>query len=221
MLPSVRNIPFLMWVAVNDELVPILSTQEQAQHLDDLEYRYDLWRFSPADHLTLAINDQYAPVADFLGKTKVDRDPFHVTYVRNPTMDFDHVQTTADHAYWLSDIQVRDDSGDAPRGQIDVFSEGFGRDDPEVQPTQNDAGVLTGGNLGGLPFTRQFKEWGQPGDAPKRDQLDIDARNIRQTTVNVKRARVDCKAKLDVTTDGPLEIRLMGCNRVEHFDTGP
>ena len=55
---------------------------------DQLGYRYEFDSFAPADHLTLAINDQYQPAADFLGTTQVNRNPSHVTYVVNPTMDF-------------------------------------------------------------------------------------------------------------------------------------
>lgn len=219
MLPSVRNVPFLMWAGAQDQLVPVTSTQEQAQRFDSLGYRYDFWLFNPAEHLTLALNDEYGPVADFLGKTEVDRNPAHVTYVRNPTMDFSDVGTTADHAYWLDEIELRDEGGDAPRGEIDVRSLGFGEGDPDPGPTQFGAGTLTGGNLGALPFTRQFKEWGQAPDRASRNRLVIDAENIATVTVNVDRAKVTCNVNLDVQTDGPLTVRLKGCSRVEQFDS--
>ena len=219
MLPSVRNIPFLMWVATSDELVPLSSTQEQASRFDDLGYRYDFWAFAGAEHLTLAINDEYGPVADFLGDAKVDRNPAHVTYVRNPTMDFPDLGTTADHAYWLSGITLRNDGGSAPRGQIDVRSEGLGRGDPVPGGTQLGGGTLDGGTFPAMPYTRQFQQWGPPPQTPRRNRLEISAQNIREVSVNVGRARVNCAVKLDVFTDGPLTVRLRGCHRVEEFDT--
>ncbi|MDQ3741292.1 MAG: prolyl oligopeptidase family serine peptidase, partial [Actinomycetota bacterium] len=124
MLPSVRHVPFLMWVGSNDELVPITGTTAHAQRFDDLGYRYVFDVFAPADHFALATKDQYEPAAEFLGDARVDRDPAHVTYVVNPKMDFPEAGTVADHAYWLSDLRVRDAGGDAPRGLIDVVSEG-------------------------------------------------------------------------------------------------
>jgi hypothetical protein len=44
-----------------------------------------------------------------------------------------------------------------------------------------------------------------------RDALDIKAANIASTTIDPARARVDCGATLNVTTDGPLTIDLGGC----------
>ncbi|MFL5827359.1 MAG: glucodextranase DOMON-like domain-containing protein [Thermoleophilaceae bacterium] len=217
MLPSLRNVPIDMWVATTDELVPFAGTSKQAQGLDDLGYRYEFRAHQPADHLTLAINDEYSPAADFLGTTKVDRNPPHVTYVRNPTMDFSHVGTTADHAYWLSEIAVRDNSGSAPRGTIDVRSDGFGVGDAPALPTRHGGGVLTGGNLPAISYASQSKDWGPVPPRPAANVLHIDAKNIAAVTIDPGRARVNCRATLDVTTDGPLSVTLAGCGRTESF----
>jgi C-terminal binding-module, SLH-like, of glucodextranase len=211
MLPSVRNIPFFIWNAVQDELVPYAGAVAQAQTFDQLGYRYTWDSFAPAEHLTLAFNDQFQPAANFLGTTKVNRNPSHVTYVVNPTMDFPKVGTVADHAYWLSGMKLRDGSGDAPLGTIDVRSRGFGAGDPPVGATQHGGGVLTGGTLPGIAFTEQSKSWGKTPPAPKRNELDITAKNIRTVTINAPRAHVTCKAKLVVKSDGPLAVHLTGC----------
>jgi hypothetical protein len=211
MLPSLRNIPIMMWVAVSDELVPFTSTQLHTRALDDLDYRYEFWAFAPAEHLTLASFDQYEPSAAFLGDARVDRDPAHVTYVRNPKMDFSDAATTADHAYWLSGVEVNDASGNAPFGTIDVRSEGFGTSDPGAGDTQADAGQLSGGNLGSLGYQRQRKEWGSTPRAAEANRLVIDAKNVKSVTVDPKRARVTCAAQLVVTTDAPLTVTLAGC----------
>jgi hypothetical protein len=213
MLGSVRNIPFLIWNAVQDELVPYAGALAQAQTFDDLGYRYIFDSFAPAEHLTLAIHDQYQPAADFLGSTKLDRNPAHVTYVVNPTMDFPAVHTVANHAYWLSAVQLRDGTGDAPLGTIDVRSAGFGVGDPVPQATQHGGGALGPGTIGAIPFTEQSKAWG---DAPKEtvaNRLDIDAKNVRSVTIDPARARVDCDAELAVKSDGPLTVTLAGCGR--------
>jgi hypothetical protein len=36
-------------------------------------------------------------------------------------------------------------------------------------------------------------------------------------TIDAKRARVSCKAQLSVTTDGPLTVKLAGCNQSRQF----
>jgi hypothetical protein len=213
MLPSVRNIPFMIWNAVQDELVPYAGALAQAQTFDDLDYRYDFRSHAPAEHLTLAIHDQYQPAADFLGTTKVDRNPAHVTYVLNPKMNFTGVRTVANHAYWLSGLRVRNASGDAPFGTIDVRSRGFGVGDPTPGATQHGAGTLGPGTLGELPYTEQSKAWGPVPKESAIDVLEIHATNVKQVTINPARARVDCDAQLDVKSDGPLAITLAGCGR--------
>jgi hypothetical protein len=217
MLGSVRNVPFMIWNASADELVPYPGALAQANTFDTLGYRYVFDTFAPAEHLTLAIHDNFQPAADFLGATKVDRDPAHVTYVRNPTMDFPAVHTTADHAYWLSGIRLRDASGDAPLGSIDVRSHGFGVGDPKPGDTQRGGGALPG-YLGALSFTEQSKAWEAKAPAePTADRLDVDARNVRSLTIEPARARVDCDAQLAVKTDGPVTITLAGCARRAGF----
>ncbi len=217
MLPSVRNIPFLIWDAVTDELVPYPGVVQQANTFDELGYRYEFDSFAPAEHLTLAINDQFQPAADFLGTTTVDRNPAHVTYVVNPKMDFPEMGGPANHAYWLSGLALRDSSGDAPRGTIDVRSEGFGVGDPVPGPTQHGAGALTGGTLPAIAYTSQSKQWGPVPPAPARDRLDITAQNVKSVTIDPSRARVSCGATLNVKTDGPLTVTLAGCGRSQSF----
>jgi predicted esterase len=217
MLPSVRNVPFLIWDAVTDELVPYPGVVQQANTFDQLGYRYEFDSFAPAEHLTLAINDQYQPAADFLGTTKVDRNPAHVTYVVNPKMDFPEMGAPANHAYWLSGLTLRDSSGDAPRGTVDVRSEGFGTGDPTALPTQHGAGALTGGTLPAIAYTSQSRQWGPVPPALVRNRLDISAQNISALTIDPGRAHVSCAAALNVQTDGPVSVTLAGCGRTQTF----
>jgi len=217
-LEGLRNIPILMWVMLADELVPYPSTVEQANRLDALGYRYTFNTYTPGEHLTLAVNDQYAPVAEFLGDARVDRNPARVRYVRNPTMDSPELGMVGDHAYWLSDIALRDDSGSAPRGSVDVFSHGFGRGDPPVSDTQRGAGTLSGGTVPAIAFTSQSKSWGETPAIAVANRLDIEAQNVATLTVHPERARLDCGATLNVTTDGPLTVTLEGCDRSQRFD---
>lgn len=213
-LAGFRNVPVMMWVMVADELVPYPSTVEQANRLDALGYRYVFDSFAAGEHLTLAVNDQYAPVAAFLGDSDVDRDPRHVSYTVNPAMDFPDVGMVGDHAYWLSGIEPR---GDGQRGTIDVFSHGFGAGDPEPDAPEVDAGTLDGGTIPAIPFTRQSRAWGDAPSLPVADRLDIEAANIGAVTVYPGRARVSCDAELNVATDGPVAVTLAGCDRTSVF----
>jgi predicted esterase len=220
MLASVRNVPFLIWNATEDELVPVAGPVAQAQTFDDLDYRYRFQLFTATDHLQLAANDQYAPAAAFLGTHEIKPNPAHVTYVVNPTMDFPGVGTVADHAYWLSGLELRDFSGDAPLGRVDARSEGFGEGDPAANPTQTQPGTLQGGHFGPLAYVETSKSWGATPQANADDVLHLDAENLAQVVVHTGRARLSCDPQLDVTTDGPLSLTLAGCGRTIDFD-GP
>lgn len=211
MLPSVRNVPFLIWDETTDELVPIAGVLKQVEKLDSLGYRYEFDQFQAGEHLTLALNDEFEPAAEFLGTATVDRNPAHVTYVYNPTMDFPADGTTAGHAYWVYGVTLREPGGSAPLGTVDVRSEGFGEGDPTPGETTHGAGVLTGGTIPAIPYTSQAKAWGAAPGEPSADALQIDATNVSSFTVDARRARVDCKAALHVTTDGPLSVTLADC----------
>jgi len=212
MLGSVRNVPFLIWNETTDELVPIAGVLEQVKAFDDLGYRYEFDQFQAGEHLTLALNDEYAPAAAFLGTETIDPDPAHVTYVYNPTMDFAADGTAAGHAYWVYDVGLRQSGGAAPLGTVDVRSQAFGTGDPPAQETQHGAGALTGGQIPAIPYTSQSKAWGPAPVQAAADALDLTASNVSHVTIDGARAKVDCKAQLHVTTDGPLTVTLADCH---------
>jgi predicted esterase len=211
MLASVRNIPFLIWNGAADELVPVAGAAEQAQEFDALGYRYEWDLFTTADHFALAVNDEYGPAADFLGSTEVDRNPPHVTYVYNPTMDFPDAGTKAGHAYWVSDVTLRNSSGAAPLGTVDVRSEGFGVGDPTPSGTSTGAGALTGGQIPAMPYVSQTQTWGAAPSAPMADRLRITATNVSSITIDARRARVSCNPELIIDSDGPIDVDIEDC----------
>jgi hypothetical protein len=216
LVPSLRNIPFLMWNMATDELVPESSYVPTAQALDAAGYRYELDIYAPGDHLTLAINDEYAPAAAFLGTRTVDRNPPHVTFAFNPALNYPGFGFVADHAYWLHALKQRDPA--QPIGTVDVFSHGFGTGDPVASPTQYGTGTLTGGTFPTIAYTSQARTWGAAPSIPIADELDIKATNVSSVSVNVRRAHVDCRAALHVVTDGPLVVTLDGCsNRTSYW----
>jgi hypothetical protein len=215
-LESLRNVPILMWAGAADASVPVSDTQAQADRLDQLGYRYEYDLLAGAIHLLPAFNDQYQPVADFLGTAKVDRDPPHISYAYNPAMDFPGVNTTAGHAYWVSGVKVRDASANDGRGLVDVRSEGFGVGDAPVSATVRGSGAITGGVLFSLPFTLQSRAWGTAPAAPVANRLVVNATNVASVTIDRRRARVGCDAKIEVASDGPVRVRLAGCGKKHH-----
>ena len=213
-LASLRHVPFLIWVAAADELVPIAGTTAHAEEFDRLGLRHEFDVFPTAEHLTLAFNDEYAPAAAFLSGARVERDPAHVTYVANPAMDFPGAGTVADHAYWLSGIRARSAGS---RGTVDARSHASGKADPAILPRQAGAGVLTGGTLPALAYASRSRAWGAAAPALAADRLTLRATNVASVTVHPGRAGLTCAAVLDVQTDGPLTVTLDGCGRSENF----
>jgi hypothetical protein len=225
-LASLRNVPVLMWNNVGDELVNDAAYNATAAKLDSLGYRYELDSYQPCanaacsplfpNHLQLAINDQYAPAAEFLGEAEVERNPHHVTHAIEAARDHPELGVVADHAYWLSGIKLRDGGS----GEIDALSHGFGAGDPEPSQTELGSGQLAGGNFGPLAFASRRKTWGAAPEAPRANRIDIEATNVAEATVDVGRARLGCDAEVNITSDGPVAITLAGCDRVVRGDGG-
>jgi C-terminal binding-module, SLH-like, of glucodextranase len=219
-LASMRNLPVLMWNVSADELVNASDYGQTADKLASLGYRYELDVYQPcanslcspvlANHLMLAINDQFAPAAAFLGSATVDFNPTHVTYVVDSSRDHPEYGIRGDHAYWVSGLTIRQSGTD---GHVDVFSHGFGTSDPTASGSQPGTGTLTGGNMGPLSYASLTQTWAPATPAPASNTLDVNATNIATATIDPSRAHVDCSAKLNVTTDGPITITLAGCNR--------
>jgi hypothetical protein len=209
LVANLRNVPFLMWNVLTDELVPPPSYLPTAEKLDSLGYRYEIDVFTPAEHNTLAINDEFAPAAAFLGTATVDRNPPHVTFVRDPSLDRANLGYVNDHAYWLSGIKPRG-SG---QGTVDALSRGLGVGDPQPSDTGHGGGTLTGGTIPAIGFASQFKTWGPAPARPKQDVLDVNAQNVRTVTVNAPRARLSCAAKVNLKSDGATDVVLGGCEQ--------
>jgi hypothetical protein len=127
-----------------------------------------------------------------------------------------------DRAYWVSGIEARTRA----LGTIDVTSGGFGlgRGSGPAATTENGSLAADGITLGTgydqpdrhntAPvnlYTREYRHPGPPSPETATDTLTITATNIRSVTIDPQRARVSCRAKLDVKSDGPLSVTLLGC----------
>lgn len=216
-LPSLRHTPVLSWTAAGDELVNLADQREMVGALTAAGVRFDQRTFLTADHLTLAANDQYSPGADFLGTHRVDRNPSRVNYVVDPSEDNAGAQVVADKAYWVSGLRVRD--AEAGNGAVDVTSHAFGQGDAPVAPVRTGAGVMTGGQNQAMAFTSEVREWGGVRPAtPVADRLTVRVHNLSRVVVDPARARISCRAAVDVVSDGPVAVELAGCKRTVRAD---
>lgn len=208
-LASLRNHRILSWVATADELVNLQTTETAFAAMQEagLDVIHDL--FLNADHLTLAAYDEYTPGAEFLGDIRADRDPPTISYVVDPTED--SADVVADHAYWLSELAVRDPAA-SPTATIEVHSFAFGRSRTSASPRPEGGGVLTGGTGAPLAYVERGVGRSQPDEAAAADRLEVTATNLARVVIDPTRARVTCDAEVVVDSDGPIEVVLAGCD---------
>src|SRR4051812_41983432 len=202
-----RNIPVMAWYAQTDELVGPEMSEQAFLNAQQAGIRYDHWIFTPGGHITIGNNDEFAPAAQFLGDHTVERNPSHVTYLVDPSLD-PKALTPADHAYWLSDLKPRTDG----TATIDVRSHGAGHGAPPAEPVKVTAGTLNGGSHGPVPYQRRTLDWGAAPSEPRANQLDLTATNLASATIDAPRAGVGCDALVKTTSDGPLKVTLNGCD---------
>lgn len=216
-IEAFRNIPIMIWMGALDASgIPITYSKDSQEALtsEGLSYVFDL--FYNMDHFTLVYGDLWYPVAAFLADHRVDRNPHRISYIVDPTFDSVRAGLVADHAYWVSNMKVRD-SMVSQQGAVDILSYGFGRVNEALSGAMTSYGVYEGGHFGALPYERTEQTISFLGSEDIRDRIKIKSENISYITIDVKRARVSCDVLLDVYTDGPLEVELADCNRTKKF----
>jgi hypothetical protein len=212
------------WAGSTDDFIPYNITRKRADlyAAGDYDYEFVTWHGIASGHLLMCNNGTWDVMTKWLGDMKRVVDPVHVTYVRNPLMDDPGAGLVGNRAYWLSGIETRDRA----LGTIDVVSAGFGSG--PAQRTEKETENLSIGSDGiylstgfdqpdrrpSLPenlYTREHRHVGSGPAQTPTDALTITAKNIGSLVIDAQRAKVSCNAKLDVTTDGPLTITLLGC----------
>ena len=200
------------WVAAADELVNIESTEQMAADLEAAGLRFIHDLFPGADHLTLATNDEYGPVAEFLGDHRVDRSPAPRHLRRRP----DRRQRRRRRrgrprllAVGAAGARRRRPSSAArstrgPRRSASATRRSRG--------VEQGAGAVQGGARGPMAYARRSQAWGEAPAHAQGRPLVVEAKNLASATVDTRRARLSCSPLLDVKSDGPLDLRLR-CGR--------
>jgi hypothetical protein len=209
-LENARWIPYLNWVEVADELVPYQGPRAQQARFDELGLRSQLWSFAPGEHFTLAIQDAWDAARDFLGESRVTRDPSRVDYAFVPAADRPALGLVHDHAYWLSGLRARDLSGDPgvdpARGEISARSLTFGEGDPVTRK------VFSAGAGAGPPAlnTVEGTDWEAIPPTSAENALELRLENVAGATVDGARARLDGgkRLRVKVASDGAGSVRL-------------
>ncbi|WP_328346403.1 hypothetical protein [Streptomyces violaceus] len=220
LLPSRRNQPVMEWAGAPDDFIPYHIPRERADAYaaGDYDYEFVTWLGASSEHLIMCHNGTWDLFTKWAGTGERTKTPAHVTYVRNPLMDDELFGLVGDRAYWLSDIRTRGTDGST--GTIDVVSRGLGLADPAVPPVAKGAGIASGTTIPLNPYTREYRKLSAPDTVAAVNELKITATNIRTVTIDPRQAEVGCDAKLDVRTDGPLQVVLLGCGAPRTFGEG-
>lgn len=217
LLPSRRNQPVMEWAGVNDDFIPYNITRERADAYaaGDYDYEFISWVGLASEHLVMCKGGLWEVATSWLGDEPRAVDPRHVTYVRNPLMDDPAAGLVGDHAYWLSEIET---IGAGQQGTIDVVSLGRGLADPPVAPKREELGSSDGHLSPVNPYLREFRHPGDPLAVEPENALEITGTDIAAVTIDPARAGVDCAADLRVTSNVPLTVTLLGCDRTASSD---
>lgn len=204
-LDSLRQVPVFASVGDADTLCSYTNGQRaMGDRLNALGYEYEFRVYNGMGHV---FQPSYQDHADYLGSRKLVVDPSRVTYVRDVHSDEADLGVVADHVYWVSGITVRDPKV-SPRGTLDIVTHGRPQADRGVAPLVTSTGQLTA-NFN--PFTAERRERTAAVSQTPTNQVDIKATNIGALVIDGTRAGIDCNATFDVTSDGPLSVRVAGC----------
>lgn len=197
---NLRTVPLLMWNSAADELVPIAGVIQYADRIDALGYRYELDVF-PLDHFLPGAVDEWDAGREFLGDSRIDYAPSHVTYRAVPSMDDPALGLVHDHAYWLSGITV---APGASSGLVDAVSHVRGAGAPEISP-------ILGAGTEPLPHIRRGIEWTET-KSVARNALTLTLEGVRSVTVWPEAAGLDAKGPIDlsISSSTPVDVVLAG-----------
>ncbi|HLL87309.1 MAG TPA: hypothetical protein VK387_08365, partial [Thermoleophilaceae bacterium] len=207
LLENVRWVPYLNWVAMQDELVPYAGVRAQQRRFDRLGLRSQLWSF-PGEHFTLAARDEWEPAKRFLGAAHVKRDPSRVSYALMPATHRRDLGLVHNHAYWVSGLQARDRSGDPgtdpARAEIYARSLAFGEGDPRTARVRSASGAQP------APAAVEGTRWTGIPRAEARNTLGVRLENLSRAVLDGRRAKLSGlrALRVHITADGRGTMRL-------------
>jgi len=212
LLPSRRNQPVVEWAGLPNSYIPYDIPRERAQAYiaGDYDFQFTTWIGASSEHVVLCANGTWDVATRHLGDMRGVDDPFHVTYVRNPAMDDPQSGLVGNHAYWVTGIETRSEDP-TDLGTIDVVSQGFGLTEAPTQAVVLGSGIQAGTTVPLNGYTTETRTPKPPIETASADRLVVTAENIGEITIDPRQAEVTCAVELDVTTDGPMTVHLVGC----------
>ena len=194
-LENLRHVPTANLYAAADELVHAHTAEAVRARFADLGYQHVFWMHA-AEHLSLAILDDWAKEAAWTKDLRRVRDPARVTYRTNPALGNAPLGIAHDRAYWVSGIRTAA-AGDAV---VDLRSHACS---PASERTWS---LARGAGIDPVPWVSQESVDPGPVDIAPGPHLSGTLTNVAELTIDV---RSPCAAT-DLTrieTDVPTVVR--------------
>jgi dienelactone hydrolase len=211
-LSNLRELPLLLSSGTNDEIVPTPGQYAAIDQLRDLGYR-NRWDLYPGyEHFSFGLVDEWTTGRAWLADEQRPSAP------RRVSLKFSDGWTAPGlaeqfglvhgNAWWLRDLTMRTTTDDAfTFAAADALSHGLGGADPVVVDHPPTAVAEP------TPHLAHEMSWTAPPATalePATNRLDLDLTGVGHGTVDLARAGLSlCGLSLDLTTDGPVDLRLV------------
>jgi pimeloyl-ACP methyl ester carboxylesterase len=196
---NMRHIPGAHLYAGADELVLAPGALELERRLAAEEVPSTFYFHPAAEHLTLAVLDDWRKEsADTAGLTRPDRVD-RVTFRTDRRFFFPDLDIVPDRAYWVSGIEPASNG----YADVDARSWGCGREVPTMAVSRG-AGPMP------VPWISQVVAATRVTDEPARDHLEMDLANVAALHVDVGSDSGACLADAPISyrvaTDTPVAL---------------
>lgn len=193
---NMQHVPSENLYASADELVQINTSLALAQRFDQTGIPYRFYLHAPAEHLTLIALDNWQKEADASAAWTLVKNPAHVVYRTDSSLDSVQYGIRHDKAYWVSNIRARS----AGYSDVDLNAPACGGTQP----------VYTSGPIAGtqpVPWVGQQRMQTQTQPLPAQMVLNGSLRNVLSATLDTAAVCLNGKPfQYDITSDGPVSL---------------
>jgi hypothetical protein len=209
LVDNALDLPYEVNFGTIDELVPVGGSIHQVIGFLGAGDPIRSYQYLADDHLSFAAHDHWEHTRDWLADNRIDHRPVRVRYVRYPSMDLPQYGLRFDHAYWVSDIQVRYAPAVDDFGEIDATTYGLGGHDRAASTPTSTLEPPSGGNS---PATVVDQHAVDGPAIQRRNGLRALLRNIGSVRLGLAAMGIDPGATItaDLAGDGATTLHLTG-----------
>lgn len=195
---NLRHVPAAMLYAAEDEVIHAWTALGMERAFAETDNRYRFYLHPVAEHLTLALLDDWRKEAAYLSHRKLVRDPARVTFRTATYLDDPAHGIVHDRAYWLSDIVGRTSA----YADVDLATHACGGSEPIL-------GKSFAAGLKPVPWTSTEQSAVGYKAVGRAALLTGSLSNVASVTVDAGRTCLE-GGRFDyrITTDGPATLVL-------------